>query len=214
MRFLAILISALASISAASTETWQQSVVGLFKEMCVVPDKPTAIMAAGERLASARDWKLDQEKSGRTSFIFILLARLEARDLHQPPDPNDKPFFVTRIWEFSFPTAASIKALILIAGPEYPDVRYTYCGFVMPGSVVEDVAFAIQQVLGSSVIAPPKPKPNGSRNWLLSQDGTTVENCRKVISLSSYHPKTDTILAFVEMHFPDTWGPISQTSFC
>ena len=83
----------------------------------------------------------------------------------------------------------------------------------MPGSVVEDVAFAIQQVLGSSVIAPPKPKPWQGRNWLLSQDGTTVENCRKVISLSSYHPKTDTILAFVEMHFPDTWGPISRQVF-
>src|SRR5262249_43429227 len=122
-----VLISGLVSVSTVAAETWQQNVVGTFKEMCVVPDTPTAMMATGERLASARGWKLDQEKSGRTSFIFM----------NQPPDPNCKPFFVTKIWEHSLPGAASMKAMILITGPEYPDVRYSFCGFVMPGNVTE-----------------------------------------------------------------------------
>ena len=136
-------------MSTAAAETWQQSVVGLFREACVVPDTPTAMMAAGEKLASARDWKLDQEKSGRTSFIFM----------HQPPDPNGEPFFVTKIWDFSLPAAASIKAMILITGPEYPDVRYSICGFVISGNVAEEVASEIQRTFGASVIASSRTKP-------------------------------------------------------
>jgi hypothetical protein len=203
-RLLTFLISLFASISAASTETWQQSIVEAFDEMCLVPNIPTGMMENGEKLASARNWKLDQEKSGRESFSMM----------HHPPHPNGRPFFIVRVWDVSYPSTTGVKAAIKIAGPEHPDVRYSSCGFLIPDNVVEEVAIEIQRILGSAVISKVAPTSTVRHEWFFSQDRKTVENCTKRISVSSHSPQKDTVLEFLEVSFPRTWGPIANLNFC
>jgi hypothetical protein len=105
MRFLAVLVLALVSISSASAETWQRSIVDLFKETCTVPDTPTAMMAAGDQLASSHSGRLDQARSGRSPFAVWKFT-----------DSSGEPFFINKIWEFSLRRESTQKCVTAFVG--------------------------------------------------------------------------------------------------
>jgi hypothetical protein len=198
IRLLAMLILAVVSISAASAEGWRTELVGLFREICIVPDSPAAMMAAGEKFASERNWVFEQQKSERVALMHHPLIRFPPG---MTPDPSEKPPFIVKIWTFSLPPAVDIGVVIALAAPEYTGIRYNRCGFVMPGSAVEETALEVQRLLGSSVVPPPRDRhiPGVSRSWLISEAGKPVAGCRKGIGVSSYHPKTYTYLVFFEL---------------
>ena len=196
------MIATVAASSPAATESWRREMVETFKVMCVDPQTPAAMLEAGEKLAAERQWQLNQEKSGRQPFIYM----------HMPPDPNGKPFFVARLWEFSVPPAIEVYASVLITGPENPDVRYTICGFGLRGRVDEEIAREIPQVFGSAVIPHARQPQVRIRHWLLARDGAAVGDCRRAFSVDA--DASVTMFMLIEHFFPDSWGPISKASLC
>jgi hypothetical protein len=97
-----------------------------------------------------------------------------------------------------------MKAFVSIAGPEYPEMRYSICGFLMPGNVLEAVALEVERLFGYSVVAI-GPKSSANRNWRLSPGGAMAEMpCERVIALESYAPQTETTLGFLDLHLPNT----------
>src|SRR5438309_1345420 len=69
MCVIALLIPMLASVSAVSAESLEESAVVLLKEICVAPDTPEAMMTTAEKFAAAAHWKLIL--SGRTTFPMM-----------------------------------------------------------------------------------------------------------------------------------------------
>ncbi len=192
IRILTALAMLLPSISTVRAESAQETVVGLFRQVCIEPANAEAIMAAGRKFASQRNWKRNDELSGRRPFVFM-----------HHVDPTGAPFYVVETWEFSLPAINEVKLSVWIVGPENPDVTSSLCGLDIVGNHVESVAAVIEKKLGASMLRAKHKVVGVTRSWYPTRDGKTAESCGKSLSVSSYHPQTSTSLTFMDVEFPD-----------
>ena len=192
MRILIAFALLLMSMSALRAESPQEVVVGLFRQVCIEPENAEAMMAAGRKNALERNWKRNDESSGRQPFFFMHYV-----------DPTGAPFYVVETWDFSLPAIDEAKLSVMIVGPENPDVTSSLCSLNIVGEHVESVAAVIEKELGASMLRAKHKIAGVTRSWYPTRDGKTAERCGKSLSVSSYHPKTSTSLTFMDVKFPD-----------
>src|SRR5262245_19891660 len=142
MRLLAILIAILASVSAVAADSLPERVVQLFKEICIAPDTPEAMMAAGERLAAADGWRLI--KSGRGPIPMM----------HNENGPPDS---ILSLWELDLAPVSNVRFAISIVGPQIRDLRYDFCLIQFPvRDLDESLGPEVERQFGSSLFRRPQ----------------------------------------------------------
>ena len=192
MRILIAFALLLISISALGAGSTQETIVGLFRQVCIEPENAEAMMTAGRKIALERNWKRNEESSGRRPFFFM-----------HHVDPTGAPFYVVETWNFSLPAIDEVKLFVGIVGPENPDVTSSLCSLDVGGEHVESVAAVIEKELGASLLRAKHKVAGVTRSWYPTRDSKTAESCGKSLSVSSYHPKTSTSLFFMNVKFPE-----------
>ena len=193
MRLLAAVLFVVTWFSVNSAQSVQESMVTLFKEICVASATPEAMMVAGENLASARGWKLDQAKSGR---MPLMIGERPPGLPESPSDPHEPRPIIAKIWEGYVSTGVPITMVIMIAGPEQPELRYTVCSFHVAGQLRNEAAREISRLLPSFT----RSKVS-IYSWYPYQDGQNDNDCSKNVLLSAVD--NSTMLSFVDLKFPE-----------
>jgi hypothetical protein len=169
MRLAVLLVSTLAWAFTASAEALPERMTALFKEVCVAPSTPEALMQAGREHAAAGGWTL------------LKSERIPAPLGDPIEDADNRPrISLFSHWQFDLPEVAGARLAITIVGPETPQVRYTVCNVEVP--TVEDLTdkltAEVERQLGSHAM---RSKSFGwYRTWFLSDDGSAVDCGRTV----------------------------------
>jgi len=184
MRFTAALISTQLLASAVSAETLPDKVVSVLKDVCVTPTSSEAMLAAGEKLAAAENWKL--VRSGPAPVPIM----------HN--EKGEKVAFES-VWELD-----GLKLYVSILRPSIPGFRYDLCMVAPDADIdVDHLSQAIHRKFGSALTSDKRYRVRQS--WLFT-DEKVRGNCGKQI----YFPRSSAgnavqsiALFFSNVAYPD-----------
>jgi hypothetical protein len=201
MRLWATLISAQMWVAVASFETLPDNVVSILKDVCVAPTSSEEKMAAGEKNAVKKNWKL---------------LRSEPAPMPIMHNENGAKNSFISAWEFDLPEGQQAHLYISVLRPEPPDFRYTVC-LVQPAIDMdaEDVSRSIDRQFGSIVTKDASARFRDQKEWFFTEERSRG-NCGKQISLSLNQssnrgkPKT---LSFTDFVYPAD-SPLAKSTRC
>jgi hypothetical protein len=169
MRFWAALLSGLMSVSVAPAATLPEQIVSIIKEVCAAPISPEAMLAAGEKMAAAENWKLLRSEPAPIPFMHN--------------ENGAKKSFVS-VWEFDLVDGSQATLAISIVRPELPEIKkYNLCGVQ---SVIDidgdELARTVNRRLGSIVTREARDPFVNQMRWFFTEE-MAKGNCGKQLVL-------------------------------
>jgi hypothetical protein len=187
MRFSGALLSGLVSVSVASATTLPEQIVSIIKEVCAAPISPEAMLAAGERMAAAENWKLLRSEPAPIPFMHN--------------ENGEKRSFLSA-WEFGLVDGSQATLAISIVRPELPEIKkYNFCGVQLAIDIDgDDLAQTVNRRLGSILTREARDPFINEKRWFFTEE-MAKGNCGKQLLLSSRgSPKS---LIVVDQDYPN-----------
>ncbi|WP_456620780.1 MULTISPECIES: hypothetical protein [unclassified Bradyrhizobium] len=165
MRFAVAFMSAQILASGASAETLSDKMVATLESVCVAPASSEAMMAAGEKMAAAENWKL--LRSGPAPMPIM-------------HNENGPKMSFESVWDLD----GGASLYISIVRPEQVGLRYDICA-IQPAARVnsEELAGAVARQFGSTLTKDTSGRYKNQEGWFFTQEKARG-NCGKQVTFS------------------------------
>jgi hypothetical protein len=194
MRVAAAFVSAQILASAASAETLSEKMVATLDSICVAPKSSEAMMAAGEKMAAAENWKL--LRSGPMPMPIM----------HNENGPKMS-------FQSGWDLGAGASLSISIVRPEQAGLRYDVC-LIQPATHVnsEELDDEMARRFGSTLTKDASGRFKNRDAWFFTEEKARGNCGRKVVFLhSSGQPEA---LMFTNFAYPNDgkWDAMAEVT--